>query len=100
MCDSIQMTLVPFYCSESVLRMFIEHYRTQIVYLKWYYRRDGIMEDDSICKYCRHYKTKKLNGRVVSERGVVSGARLFTYRECDLFSKKLIVRIKELLGLL
>ena len=38
MCESIQMTLVPFYCSESVLRMFIEHYKTQIDYLKWYYR--------------------------------------------------------------
>ncbi len=58
------------------------------------------MADNSICNYCRHYKTKTLDGRVVSERCVVSGARLFTYRECDLFSKKLIVRIKELLGLL
>lgn len=58
------------------------------------------MADDSICKYCRHYKTKTLEGKVVSERCAVSDARLFTCRECDWFSKKLIVRIKELLGLL
>lgn len=50
-----------------------------------------------ICKYCRHYKTKTLDGVVVSERCAVSDARLFTYRKCDWFSKKLSVRIRELL---
>lgn len=50
-----------------------------------------------ICKYCRHYKTKTLDGEVVSERCAVSDARLFTYRRCDWFSKKLSVRIRELL---
>ena len=32
---SIQMTLVPYYCSDNVLRMFIAHTRARIEYAKW-----------------------------------------------------------------
>ena len=58
------------------------------------------MADDSICKYCRHYKTKKLNGRVVSQYCSATDVSSYDYVECEWFGKKLIVRIKELLGLL
>ena len=58
------------------------------------------MADDSICKYCRHYKTKALDGRIVSEYCSECDDGSYDYIECDWFSKKLIVRIKELLGLL
>ena len=32
---SIQMTLVPYYCNENVLRMFIAHARARIGYANW-----------------------------------------------------------------
>lgn len=51
-----------------------------------------------ICKYCRHYKTKTLDGRIVSEYCSECDDGSYGYIECDWFSKKLIVRIKELLG--
>lgn len=55
------------------------------------------MSEDSIYHYCRHYKTKTLKGKIVSEY-CSEGHGCYDYIECDWFSKKLSVRIKELLG--
>ena len=32
---SIQMSLIPFYCSDSILKMFIEQYKARMDYIKW-----------------------------------------------------------------
>ena len=41
----------------------------------------------SICEHCRHYKTKKLNGKIVSECCKKRSNRLHDFIECDMWSR-------------